>query len=85
MLNEDDRRLAAEVSLGGVDKPTMRMTATLTTSLKIASRWLTFRRYISRWWPNKNLIINNGENIDRRRRERFPFLSQSCFLALKTD
>ena len=34
MLNENHRRLAAEVSLGGVNKPTMRMTATLTTPLK---------------------------------------------------
>ena len=85
MLNENHRRLAADVSLGGVDKPTMRMIATLMTPLKIPGRWLTFRRYISRWWPNKNLIINNGENTDGRRREIFPFLSQSCFLALKTD
>ena len=75
MLNENHRRLAADVSLGGVDKP----------PLKIPGRWLTFRRYISRWWPNKNLIIKNGENTDGRRREIFPFMSQSCFLALKTD
>jgi len=85
MLNENHRRLSAEVSLGDVDKPTMRMIATLTTPLKIPGRWLTFRRYISRWWLNKNLIINNGENTDGRRREKFPFLSQSRFLALKTD
>ena len=66
MLNENHRWLAAEVSLEGVDKPTMRMIATLTTPLKIPGRWLTFRRYISRWWPNKNLIIDNGENTDGR-------------------
>ena len=53
MLNENHRRLAADVSLGGVDKPTMRIIATLMAPLKIPGRWLTFRRYISRWWPKE--------------------------------
>ena len=67
MLNENHRRLAAKVSLGGVDKPTMRMIATLTTRLKIPGRWFTFRRYMSRWWPNKILIIINGEMTPKRK------------------
>ena len=72
MLNENHRRLAAKVSLGGVDKPTMRMIATLTTPLKIPGRWFTFRRYMSRWWPNKILIIINGE-IDDAEEKDFHF------------
>ena len=83
MLNENHRRLAADVSLGGVDKPTMRMIATLMTPLKIPGRWLTFRRYISRWWPNKNLIINKWRKHRRTPKRNISISVTEVFLGIK--